>query len=314
MPLFFSRTLSVMSSSEESSSESHSPSEGLVKTPSKPAAKRAAKPAPPKPAPSPAPTKDHDDQLKLCYTWEEAKKLVGVAWLEKLYGKPPGPLPYVVRDAIGNGLCPFVEGQRDFYLPPEDVNAENCREQFEVVAARLPKASASVRIVEAWLAFAKKKGYLETFRQASELMTAEIRAVEAARSDPRPTPPPVKAVPIPADLKRKDVSGVFTEAPPSTVLVAPPVAKPAAPPTRVAATTDAAAAAAAQESEDHPVQTLSDMRRKMYRKTDTNIISPGFAISSVIASRSGGGSKVSIDDIGPVRPRYNSPVVQAMHI
>jgi hypothetical protein len=310
-----------MSSSEESGSESHSSEEERVKKPAKPAAKRAAKPVaaiskPPAAAPAPikdVPIKDVpmlDEAAKLYYTWDEAKKLVGTAELEKLYGKPPGPLPYLVRDSIGNGLCPNAEGQRDFYLPAEDITPEACKEQFEVVASRLPKDSPYARIVEAWLAFAKKKGYIETFKQASDLMSAEIKMVEVARKNPKPTPPPAKAPPIPGDLKRKDISGLLTEAPPAVVVASHPVAKPAAP----SAALPVRAAVGALESGDHPIQSIADMRRKMYRKTDANIISPGFAASSVVSSRNGGGNMVNVEARNPIRTRYNSTAVQAINI
>ena len=296
---------------------------GPPKKPSKPAAKRSAKPAPISKPPAevaaavppvveipPAPT------AKLLYTWEEAKKLVGVAEFEKLYGKPPGPLPFIVRDAIGDSLCPYEEGQRDFFLDPADINPQGCKDHFDGVAARLP-ANFPPRVAEAWLAVVKKRGYVECFNAAADFMTMEIQMVEAAKRKPpttvvtKPSPPV-----IPNDLKRKNISDVVNESAPTFVA---PVSKAPArtTPIKVTFTEDdsdehqpAAVAAAAEQSTEH-FQSISDMRRKMYRRTESSLLSPGFASSSAVSSRNAG-NMVDVDNRSPIRPRYASPAAQAL--
>lgn len=296
---------------------------GPPKKPSKPAAKRSAKPAPvSKPAAAevavavppvvevlPTPT------AKLHYTWEEAKKLVGATELEKLYGKPPGPLPFIVRDALGDSLCPYAEGQRDFFLDPADVNPQGCKDHFDGVAARLPPTFPP-RVAEAWLAVVKKRGYVECFNAAADFMTVEIKMVEAAKRKPpttvmtKPSPPV-----IPNDLKRKNISDVVNESAPTFVA---PVSKAPArtTPIKVTFTEDDSdehqptAAAAVEQSTEH-FQSISDMRRKMYRRTESSLLSPGFASSSAVASRNSG-NMVDVDNRSPIRPRHASPAAQAL--
>lgn len=215
------------------------------------------------------------------YTWEEAKKLCGEQ-LEKIYGAFPGALPWVVRDALGDALCPLKDSSRDFYLDNDTYTLENCKLQFEDVASRLPKGSPHAKVVAAWLAGAKKSGFVPAFKQASDAMTKEIKIVLEAKNPSANKPQPPSRLPLGSSA----MSLIPKEAP---APAASPSSKPAAS-LKPAASAIPAAASAAQPLSEVSVQSLSDLRRKMYRKSDdTASLSPSFAVSSIIASRNAGG-------------------------